>query len=51
VNVKWFTITHSSMHSTNNSVLVAVVVVVIVIAIIVVTLTKFQNIIRIEKGY
>jgi hypothetical protein len=39
------------MHSTNNSVLVAVVVVVIVIAIIVVTLTKFQNIIRVEKGY
>jgi len=28
-NVKWFIITHSSMHSTNNSVLAGVVVVVI----------------------
>jgi hypothetical protein len=34
-----------------NSVLAAVVVVETVIAIIVVTLTKFQNIIRVEKGY
>jgi len=51
VNVKWFTITHSSTHCTNNLVLAAVVVVVIVIAVIIVTLTKFSNIIRVEKDY
>jgi len=46
VNVKWFIITHSSMHSTNNLVLAAVVVVVIAV-----TLTTFPNIIRVEEDY
>ena len=50
MNVKWFIITHSLMHSTNNSVLAAVVVVVIVIAVIVVPLTMFPNISRVEEN-